>query len=371
LLAADAVGGVWQYSVELAHGLARLGIESLLTVCGPSPSASQRALVKHMDGVRLIDTGLALDWLADESDLVGETGAALAALARREAVDLVQLNGAASAADAVFDVPVVVVQHSCVASWWEAVRGGALPPDFGWRTALVAEGLNAADIVVTPTAAFGDTIRRIYGLRRAPTTVHNGRSPMALRESAMHDCVFTAGRLWDEGKNLATLDAAAARLAVPFHAAGPIRGPGGQQVALDAIHSVGEVDDEGMSRWLRARPIFASAALYEPFGLAVLEAALAGCPLVLSDIPTFRELWDGAAIFVPARDAAGFAEAIEELIGDDFRRAQLGRAACDRAARYRPETMAARMAEIYAGLIGKGAEPARTRYSRIGGVAPS
>ena len=41
-------------------------------------------------------------------------------------------------------------------------------------------------------------------------------------------------------------------------------------------------------------------ALYEPFGLAVLEAAQAGCALVLSDIPTFRELWDGAALFVAA-----------------------------------------------------------------------
>ena len=44
--------------------------------------------------------------------------------------------------------------------------------------------------------------------------------------------------------------------------------------------------------------VFVSPALYEPFGLAVLEAAQAGCALVLSDIPTFRELWDGVALFV-------------------------------------------------------------------------
>ncbi len=47
-----------------------------------------------------------------------------------------------------------------------------------------------------------------------------------------------------------------------------------------------------------AATVFASMARYEPFGLAVLEAAQAGMRLVLSDIPTFRELWDGAAIFV-------------------------------------------------------------------------
>ncbi len=66
----------------------------------------------------------------------------------------------------------------------------------------------------------------------------------------------------------------------------------------------------GSRAWLARSPIFASAALYEPFGLAVLEAAQAGCALVLSDIPTFRELWDGAALFVPADDAAAFAAAL-------------------------------------------------------------
>jgi glycosyltransferase involved in cell wall biosynthesis len=44
--------------------------------------------------------------------------------------------------------------------------------------------------------------------------------------------------------------------------------------------------------------VFASMALYEPFGLAVLEAAQAGTRLVLRDTPGFRELWDGAATFV-------------------------------------------------------------------------
>jgi glycosyltransferase involved in cell wall biosynthesis len=37
-------------------------------------------------------------------------------------------------------------------------------------------------------------------------------------------------------------------------------------------------------------------SLYEPFGLAVAEAARAARPLVLSDIPTFRELWGDAAL---------------------------------------------------------------------------
>jgi glycosyltransferase involved in cell wall biosynthesis len=90
-----------------------------------------------------------------------------------------------------------------------------------------------------------------------------------------------------------------------------------------------------------------SAASFEPFGLAVLEAAQAGCPLVLSDIPTFRELWDGAALFVAPDSEIDVAQAIESLIADPALRAQLGAAAVERAALYTPAAMAEGMLGIY------------------------
>ena len=101
---------------------------------------------------------------------------------------------------------------------------------------------------------------------------------------------------------------------------------------------------------LARRPVFVSAAVYETFGLAALEAAQAGCALVLSDIPTYRELWDDAAIFVPARDAAGFAAAIDRLIADPELREAMAAAARVRARRYTVEAMAAGIAGIYAEL---------------------
>jgi glycosyltransferase involved in cell wall biosynthesis len=231
------------------------------------------------------------------------------------------------------------------------VQGTELPDDFAWRTELNRAGLHAADAVVTPTAAFGEAVRRRYGLAEAPRTVHNGRTPRDVPTSAPHDFVFTAGRLWDEGKNLGTLDAAARTIAVPVRAAGPLKGPNGAEVIFDNIHCLGALEEVELARWLSARPVFVSAALYEPFGLAVLEAASAGCPLILSDIPTFRELWSDVAIFVQPRDEEGFTRAIAGLVGDDFERAVLGRAARERAARFTPDAMAAQMASLYRALL--------------------
>jgi glycosyltransferase involved in cell wall biosynthesis len=153
--------------------------------------------------------------------------------------------------------------------------------------------------------------------------------------------------LWDEGKNLRTLDAAAGLIGVPVHAAGPVVAPHGEIVRFDHLNLLGTLEEAELDRWLSARPVFASAALYEPFGLAVLEAAAAGCPLVLANIPTFRELWDGVARFVDPLDHAGFARACNDLVGDDFDRAAMGRAAKERAARFTPEAMAVQMADLY------------------------
>jgi glycosyltransferase involved in cell wall biosynthesis len=351
LIEIDASTGLWRYGLDLARGLARLGHEPVLALTGAAASDEQIRSAAAIPGLRLVDTGLALGPLAGDESATAQAAEAIAALGAEVEADLVQLNRPDLAAFGGFGRPVVAVQHNCLAAWWEAIEGGALPADLARRTAIVRAGLHAADLVVAPSAAFGAAVRRRHGLDRPPRTVHHGRSPLAVPEGAPHDFVFTAGRLWDEGKNLGLLDSAAGRLAVPVRAAGPLSAPGGAQVAFDNIHCLGPLSEAELGRWLAARPVFVSAALYEPFGLAVLDAASAGCPLILSDIPTFRELWDEVAIFVDPRDEDGFTRAIAALVGDDFERAVLGRAAKERARLYTPDAMAAQMASLYRSLL--------------------
>jgi len=343
LMTVDAVGGVWQYATELARALAPFGHQVLLAALGP-PIAADR----HADhaGLHVIETGLPLDWLAKDEGAVREAARGIAALALKLGVDLIHLNQPALGAEAM-PVPTVAVAHSCVATWWAAVRGGALPADFVWQTRLVSQGLARAHAVAVPSHAFARALQDTYGLTALPEVVHNGRTPLPVAESAMHDFVLAAGRLWDEGKNVATLDRAAARLCIPLKAAGPVKNPGGGTIAFENLFPLGQVGTGELARLLAARPVFASAAIYEPFGLAVLEAAQSGCALVLSDIPTFRELWGDVATFVQPKDDAQFAAVLQALASDPGTRIAEGERVRRHAARFTPVRMAEAMDRIY------------------------
>lgn len=343
----DAVGGVWQYSLDLAGGLGRLGVEVMLAVLGPGPGPAQVGEAQR-SGIRLIETGLPLDWTARDPKEVEEAGWAVARLALDAKPDLVHLNSPALAASAYYPAPVVAVCHSCVATWWEANRTGPLPPDFAWRTDLVRRGCLAARALTAPSFAFAEATRRVYDLPEAPRVVPNGRRPLGTAPAGEPGAfVFTAGRLWDEGKNVAVLDRAAAHLRIPVLAAGPSEGPNGARIALQHAQPLGALDGRGMAEQLGRRPIFVSVARYEPFGLAVLEAAQAGCALILSDIPTFREVWGGVAVFVPADDDEAVAAEIERLLQDPDARKRLGEAAEARSRAYDIETMSTRMLDVY------------------------
>ena len=345
-MTADAVGGVWQYAVDLAAALAPLGTRTTLALLGPRASEAQRRAAEAVPGLRLIETGLPLDWLARDEAAVRAAAGSVARLAREDRADLIQLTQPALATVSM-PVPVVAVLHSCLATWWAAAGEGPMPDAFAWQARLTGEGLAAADAVVCPSRAFAEAAMRAYALPRPPIVVHNGRAPAGVDAQPMRDFAFTAGRLWDRGKDAATLDAAAARLSVPFEAAGPVTGPGGDGVRLAHLDLLGTLGDAAVAARLAARPVFVSAARYEPFGLAVLEAAQAGCALVLSDIPTFRELWGDVATFVAPGDEQGFAVAVEALIADPDRRIAAGDAARQRAGAFAPARMAVDMAAIY------------------------
>lgn len=354
LMTTDAVGGVWTYALDLSRALSLQGVAATIVSLGPLASTAQRREAEGIPHLTLIETLLPLDWLCDDPLAVRDAARAVADLAVETEAEVVQLNGCALAGETDFAQPVVAVHHSCVATWWAAVKDGALPGEWCWRADLVRRHLASATRVVVPSAAFAAQVSRTYGLTFSPRVIRNGRSrPRARSHGRRSHAVFTAGRLWDEGKNIATLERAAASVEAPIFAAGPLYGPNGAHIAGEHIVFLGELTSEEVRAWLGKRPIFASTALYEPFGLSVLEAAQAGCALVLSAIPTFLELWEGAALFAPPRDAEAFAEAARALLNDPARRRRMERAAQERARLYDLEASAQKMMALYEEMIGR------------------
>jgi glycosyltransferase involved in cell wall biosynthesis len=340
MLTADTVGGVWHYTTELAAGFATRGIETLIVAMGPPPSPAQRAEASAVNGCELRSTGLGLDWLAAGPDEVRRAAAELAEIAADWGADTVQLHSPAYAAAANWPAPLVAAAHSCVATWWQAMREGPLPVHLAWCAGLTADGLVTADAVIAPSHSFADMLTRTYALHREIRVIWNGRKQIPMQRTP-HPHGFTAGRLWDEAKNITTLDAAASASRVLVRAAGAITGPNGAAVHPGHIRLLGQIGQAGLAREYARAAFFVSPARYEPFGLAVLEAAQAGCPLLLSDIPTFRELWDGVAHFVPPEDVDGLAAAMRRIL--DFPEAyeRLAAAAQEHARRYTRAEMAA------------------------------
>jgi glycosyltransferase involved in cell wall biosynthesis len=361
LMSADAVGGVWQYSLDLASGLVRRGLAVTVAVLGPAPSEARIAAAERATGARIVATDLSLDWTAETPEAVLDAARALAGLARTLGADLVHLHSPALAL-ADFPVPVAAVCHSCVATWWDAVETGPLPADLAWRHDLTVRGCRAADALLAPTRAHALATARVCDLARPPVVVRNGRAPSGVPPRAAAPVAFTAGRLWDRSKNAAALDRVAARLSVPLRAAGSLDGPNGARGETRHLHRLGRLDDAGIAAELAGRPVFISLARYEPFGLAVLEAAASGCALVLSDIPSFRELWDGVAAFVGADDDAAAAEAVQGFLDDPVRREAAGAAAAQRAGRYGADVMTEGVLGVLHGLLA--GAPAR-----LGGAA--
>ena len=97
--------------------------------------------------------------------------------------------------------------------------------------------------------------------------------------------------------------------------------------------------------------IFAHPALYEPFGLTILEAARTRCCLVLSDIPSLRELWDGAAVFLDPRDPNAWISELNALAHTSDRRLSLADRAHRHASKYDAETSIRKYLHLYNSLL--------------------
>lgn len=367
LMTADTVGGVWTYALDLAAALASHGCEVTLAAMGGLLSSGEARNAARMRGLHLYESSYKLEWMDDPWDDVAEAGEWLLEIARKTQPDVVHLNGYAHGA-LPWQRPVLMVAHSCVLSWWQAVKGEPAPPAYDRYAAAVRKGLQAADLVVAPTQAMLQALHTHYGPLPRTQVIWNGRNAGVFQRpgrsagpgTAKEPLIMAVGRLWDEAKNVQALDRAAAQVQWPVCVAGEDQHPGGGQRTFEHVQPLGKLAPRELAHWLARAAVYALPARYEPFGLSVLEAALSGCALMLGDIASLRELWGNTAIFVPPEDTEQIAAALNKLSADHYLRTRLAQAAFLRAQQYTQSAMGVGYWHAYQTLLVDAALPTRT-----------
>ncbi len=336
----DTVGGVWTFALELAEGLCAQGIEVVLAALGGKSSSLQEAAAARIPNLCLLPSDFKLEWMEDPWEDVEASRRWLSGLAEEYSPDLIHLNTFGHGG-LPFACPVVLTAHSCVLSWWRAVKREPAPPEWNRYRDAVAGALNSASLVTAPSQWMADALGEYYPFDRSLLRViANGRDARRFHRAVKEPFILTAGRLWDHGKNAQALSTISPQLSWPVYVAGA-----GDD--LTGCRSLGVLAPDEIARWYARAAIYALPARYEPFGLSALEAALSGCALVLGDIPSLREVWDDAALFVPPEDTAALRRALENLISDSRLRQEMSRRSYERASVFGADRMTAGYMDVY------------------------
>jgi glycogen synthase len=303
LMTTDTVGGVWSFTKELSNGLLENGCAVALVSLGRMPTGAQQAWADAQSArwgarFRYVALDTPLEWMNDNERAFLDAAPTLSQLADEFDADLF-LSSQYCFGALQCDLPRAVVAHSDVLSWADACRPSGLDPSKWLDTycELVQTGLKEADAVAAPTQWMLEALASNFELPRDRCVIANGRTLAQVdtgRDRKMQ--AVTAGRLWDEAKNLKMLEKVDSP--IPLLIAGEAVYESAR-VAIDGtdVSILGALEEDDLLRLFQQSAIYICTSRYEPFGLAPLEAALCGCAVLANDIPSLREVWGEDALY--------------------------------------------------------------------------
>ncbi len=341
LITSDTLNGIWTYTRELVSGLISRGLRVTLVSFGEIPMPEQSAWMERLHGLEYHPTAFRLDWMQEGQQDFQDASSYLCSLVKDIKPDLFHSNHMGYGALPV-RIPKIVVAHGDLITWWKAVHGRE-PKDgawLRWYRRTIAEGLSEAAAVVAPSEWMLNTIRSSYYGGSRETVIHNGRNPIFFNPYVTkEDTVLAIGRLLDPAKQVNLLTEQAHPVPVCIVGADAVEQPSKVPVRTDVRFSDGNAgvalrgpQSESQLRLLYSRAgIYAGTSRYEPSGMAILEAALSRCALLLNDIPSLREIWGPAAVYFRTNDAESLAEAVRILSNDPQMRRNFANRAFQRA----------------------------------------
>jgi glycosyltransferase involved in cell wall biosynthesis len=102
----------------------------------------------------------------------------------------------------------------------------------------------------------------------------------------------------------------------------------------ERVRFVGYVPDEELPALYQGAIVFAYPALWEGFGLPVLEAMASGVPVLTSATSSLREIAEGAALLVNPLGVTSIADGLRQLLCDEPLRAKLRQLGLERARQF-------------------------------------
>ena len=209
---------------------------------------------------------------------------------------------------------------------------------------ILRRALRQANTVIAVSDTIGAEVRAVWPTAEV-VRIYNGIAPGAFinedpealaalraRIGLSGDFALAVGH-FEARKNYPALAAAFARLAAQGAALDLVivGNDSGERAAIAAqiaalglcarVHLLSNVADADLRALYRMAAMVVVPSLYEGFGLAVLEAMAAHRPLVVSDIPVFRELLGPQGVFFSPHDADACAAQMAALLGDPARAA--------------------------------------------------
>lgn len=359
----------WDRSLELAGTLGRSGLDVALATLGEPPSNDRLEEALRHPGLHLFPGRFGPGWEDDAWDEVERAGEWLLHLEEHVEPDLVHLHAYPFGA-VPFRSPRLLEGHDC-----PVCRSRALGDEVasrGWERyrQAVASALEKARMVVSPTATGLGELARAFGPLPESRVIPAGRSPRKFPPGAKEELILSAGCFGDQARNLPALAevARSVRWPVAVLADEPAEDGAGSARPLRMVEGGSR---DRLASWYGRSSIFALPCRYEPTGLSVLEAALAGCALVLGDVPSLRETWEGAALFVAPGDPEDLQRALELLMSEPKGLHGLAQRARTRALLLSPERRAAAFLEAYADLAApsSGIEPSGVEAPHAQGVS--
>lgn len=103
--------------------------------------------------------------------------------------------------------------------------------------------------------------------------------------------------------------------------------------------------------WMKRASLFVSVSIFEGNPNTVLEAAIQGCPLVVSDIPEHREILGDDACFVSASSPKDIARGLLDVLENRVAAKDKARALSVRTVQLTAESMARQYLEAYTDIL--------------------